>query len=229
MNNYNVPVGVGDYFEDRMMDTLHMIRVQRRKPNKSEGIPDLITRLSEKEQYYVEVKAGAYIHGVVLKEEQKERFDKLGTIPRFYTLCYHAIQKHMGNTYPTVRSLRHALSKTKKSMFIFPYSIVESFQREYKGKKPRKSVDKNGKVTIYTQINQSRALGIFTGKGNFWEYSSLDFDNYTTSNPYSIVHLMTKKDQNGEGILKQNMEQRIRPRFLNNTWVENCGQRIAVI
>jgi hypothetical protein len=153
---------VGGWFEEKISRILNL--------RKTNGI-DEPDRISKDGKFYVEAKASSYLNGGVIKREQLEKFNGLINAKRFYAFGYHSITKNMMRDYNTEKSLRTALDKNFKSVYLFPFSIVKAFYE-------------NSKESFvpghfsYVLMREHHAKEIFLYDLAIWDKLKLDYNKY---------------------------------------------------
>lgn len=175
---------IGNFFEQKITRMLDL----ERTPG---YVPDLTSRDGS---YYIEVKASAFDNGGVINRRQLYTFDRL-SVKRFYAFAYHPISKRVNieSTYLTEEDLRKALML--KSVFIFPFSIIKA----YFERMPKKSHPQHDD---FVQLEEKRALAIFSKEAEIWERLFLPSITYKATQPHERVHLLTKNGNLEQEILK---------------------------
>jgi hypothetical protein len=217
---------VGEYFEDKAMEIFNLYRADSKHGRKIFGsgrIPDLIP-FPGQEPFFMEIKGAFMYNGTVIKKAQLDTFDEIKEITRFYTMCFHDIKENMKKKYPIKRHLFQALDSSRKSMFVFPYSVVHSYY--YCEKIPEKKYRSGKELRILKQMSERNARQLFW-KQNIWHDIGLDSKNYKTiklDGSDGIAHLMTKKENQGMGHLEEEIIEQFQPQKLDSTWMQHAAK-----
>jgi hypothetical protein len=166
---------VGEFFEKYVKRRFNLTKTSKKE------LPDLI---SKEYPFYVEVKASQ--HGNVIKEKQLKRFDTEIDARRFYALCYHPL-KDLKKNYQDECSLFSALYNCKRSIYMFPFSIVKAHFET--GKK-----QDYGKNDRFVHFRKNQASDIFDEDMETWKELGLKSGDYRCSYKHPQVFLITRKN-----------------------------------
>lgn len=143
--------------------------------------------------YVAEVKTSAYTNGGVINEKQLLRFREVAE-KRFYLFIYHRINKDMHKRFATKKTLLHALDKNLKSIYLFPFSIVDAFYKNT-------STIKAKKHDHFVQMEEKHADAIFHKNDQIWTLLGIDSAEYDAAQPYEHMGIMTRNGDLEERIL----------------------------
>lgn len=182
---------VGEWGETQAILMFDLIKTRRC------DVPDLV---SQDGSFYVEVKASCYGNGGVINRGQLEFFNEVMYPRRFYLFPYHS-QQDLEARFATEDEMKAALDL--RSVFMFPYSIVNAHFHTSKIRAPRKH-------DCFVQMPEKTARDIFGGDYRSWRKLGLDRERYKFSQPQDKVHIVTR-----EGYLEQQILDSFHPKSVH--------------
>ena len=172
---YNIQQTIGAFYEDLLAKLFALERIDK---NFSHKTPDLRGK-----GFYLESKASRYDNGGVIKGWQLEDLREIGCP---YAFPFHELRTPVRRYYPTERSLLRALAANPfRSIYIFPFSVVEACYKN-NSRRPYRNTGDN-----FTQIRESLARDVFNGELNVWKKLHLNFENFPTASPDKNIFIVS--------------------------------------